>query len=219
MQCLFRDSSLYIRGEFWSLDELNYSWSPSGAIIETLPRLITENAQASGWFITLAIHLSRIDTHARAIRRATHRHAILFLFHRQCFRRINASDYVTGAITTPWYVRTVIIFWSSSLWLSSSTVGVDYHGLFRVVASLLSFLQRYCENINGKLILNEKKRRDFSWLYVSYDALVNNCINYSFFQWSCFSSLSIIKIWNNDYIIKMLPIIFISPKLPSNIST
>lgn len=150
------------------LDELNYSWSPSGAIIETLPRLITENAQASGWFITLAIHLSRIDTHARAIRRATHRHAILFLFHRQCFRRINASDYVMGAITTPWYVRTVIIFWSSSLWLSSSTVGVGYHRLFRVVAFLLSFLQRYCENINGKLILNEKEKR-FSWLYMSYE--------------------------------------------------
>lgn len=141
------------------LDELNYSWSPSGAIIETLSRLITENAQASWWFITLAIHLSRIDTHARAIRRATRRHAMLFLFRRQCFRRINASDYVTGAITTPWYVRTVIIFWSSSLWLSSSTVGgVGYHRLLRAIAFLLSFLQRYCERINGKLIFNEKSK-------------------------------------------------------------
>lgn len=80
-----------------------------------------------------------MDTHARAIRRATHKHAMLVLFDRQCFRRINASDYVMDAITAPRYVRTVIIFWSSSLWLSSSTAGgVGYHRL--CVVAFSSFL-------------------------------------------------------------------------------
>lgn len=156
------------------LDEFNYSWSPSGAIIETLPRLITENAQASGWFITLAIHLSRIDTHARAIRRATHTHAILFLFHRQCFRRINASDYVMDAITAPRYVRTVIIFWSSSLWLSSSTAdGVGYH---RSALLLFHFLF-------AALLWKYQWEAHFQWEtenFVSHKVLINNCISYLF---------------------------------------